>query len=253
MHTPYNAPKLSNPGGSQPAHTPREQVSGRGDPRLRLIVIWFATIAALIFWSSSTPDHSTARFTVLPQVPRSGQPLLLTLELSGAKYEGQPFEFELYANGVLVQAGQGSLGPGDFRRYTLSYPYVPGRGQRATFYAKVTTSDSEFSKVVAMPPYPPQVWSSFVSFASFSTSMMGSISTSVAYGANFSPKVGLNVGLAIVLVLLALCLFQELTHPLKEKGQKSIFLEMHIRFQELLIALLIVFIGVAYTFLVLRI
>ncbi|MBM2825958.1 MAG: hypothetical protein HW403_22 [Dehalococcoidia bacterium] len=228
-------------------------VSSRRDPRLRLVVIWLAIIAALAFWMGSAPYQDPMRFTVLPQVPRIGEPLSLTLELSGTKDVGQAFQFELYANGKLVQQGSGHVLPGAHRRYTHSYPYTLGRGQQATFYAKAIIDGREFSKVVALPPYPPQVWSSFVSFASFSTSMMGSISTSVVYGTNFKPRMGFNVGLAVVLVLLSLSVFQELTYPLQSEGRKSGLLQIHTRFQELLIPLLIVFLGIAYTLMVLKI
>ena len=76
---------------------------------------------------------------------------------------------------------------------------------------KTQSGQGNYERVVSSPPYPPQVWSSFVSFASFSTSLVSSMSTMTYYQTTFGSDIGLNIGLIATAVLIGLLIFLELT------------------------------------------
>ena len=102
-------------------------------------------------------------------------------------------------------------------------------------------------KVLPSPPYPPQAWSSFVSFASFSTSVMSSMSTMAYYQSNFSNDMGLNLGILITIVLIALLIFLELTQPVIQGKTTAVLSRLRIRISTITWILCIIFTGILYT------
>ncbi len=104
-----------------------------------------------------------------------------------------------------------------------------------------------FEKIVSLPSYPPQIWSSFVSFASFSTSMMGFMSSMTYYQGTFDTNMGFNVGLLSVIVLIGLLIFLELTQPLLRRKTITILGRLRLRFSTVTWILFIIFMGITYT------
>jgi len=102
-------------------------------------------------------------------------------------------------------------------------------------------------KVLSSPPYPPQVWSSFASFASLSTSTMSSMGTMSYYQSNFSNDTGLNLGILITIVLIALLIFLELTQPVIQEKTTAVLSRLVIRFSTITWILFIIFAGILYT------
>jgi hypothetical protein len=90
--------------------------------------------------------------------------------------------------------------------------------------------------------------SSFVSFASFSTSAMGFMASSTYYESSFgSLDEGLNVGLVISIVLIILLIFLELSEPLLEEGSHAVLRRLRIRYNTITGILFIIFMGIVYT------
>jgi len=79
-------------------------------------------------------------------------------------------------------------------------------GEQVNFVVKTISPWGRGEKVASLPVYPPQIWSSFVSFASFSTSMMGFMNSMVYYQGSFGAEVGFNVGILATVVLIGLVL-----------------------------------------------
>ena len=95
--------------------------------------------------------------------------------------------------------------------------------------------------------YPPQIWSSFVSFASFSTSVMSSISTMTYYQATFDSDVGLNIGIIASVALIALLIFLELTQPVIAGRTVATLGSIRIRLSTITWILFTIFLGIVYT------
>ncbi|MCZ7381918.1 MAG: hypothetical protein O8C64_10195 [Candidatus Methanoperedens sp.] len=218
--------------------------------------IIIALIGLLFFagFSLSLSDKlEPVSITVLPEVPREDIPFLISFDLNNPSLQANNMSYEFYANGRLLMQGTTLLFPLSSRKYSYVYPETPKPGERITFLVKSNSEQGNYEKVLSMPAYPPQVWSSFVSFASFSTSLMGSsmgstmgINTELYYSKTFTESGGLNVGLIFSIVLILLLIYLELTEPLIEKGF-SIIGMLRLRFGRLSAVLFIIFIGIVLT------
>jgi len=120
-------------------------------------------------------------------------------------------------------------------------------GEQVTFVVRTTSARGDSEKSVSLPTYPPQIWSSFVSFASFSTTVMGFMSSMTYYQSSFGSGIALNVGILVSLVLMGLLVFLELTHPLLQERTIAILGRMRLRFNTVTWILFIIFMGIVYT------
>ncbi|MBI3931107.1 MAG: hypothetical protein HY325_03695, partial [Chloroflexi bacterium] len=93
----------------------------------------------------------------------------------------------------------------------------------------------------------PQVWSSFVSFASFSTSVMNFMATMTYYQTTFGSETGFNVGLIYTVILMALLVFLELSQALLQEKTLTILWGLRLRFNTVSWILFIIFMGIVYT------
>jgi hypothetical protein len=120
-------------------------------------------------------------------------------------------------------------------------------GQQLNFLVKTQSELGNNQMEVSLPPYPPQVWSSFISFASFSTMLMSSMISMTYYQTTFGADMGLNVGLLVTMVLLALLIFFELTQPVVGGKTVAFLGRLRIQFSTVTWILLIIFLGIVYT------
>ncbi|MGB8217122.1 MAG: hypothetical protein WCE94_07455 [Candidatus Methanoperedens sp.] len=219
----------------------------------RNIIIALMSLLFIAGFSLSLGDKlEPVSITVLPEVPREDMPLLLSFDLSNPSLQENNLSYEFYANGRLLMQGTTLLSQLSSRKYSYVYPEPPKPGERVTFLVKSASEQGNYEKAISVPAYPPQVWSSFVSFASFSTSLMSSsmsstmgINTEVYYSKTFADS-RLNVGLIFSIVLILLLIYLELTEPLIEKSF-SIIGMLRIRFGRLSAVLFIIFIGIVLT------
>jgi hypothetical protein len=187
----------------------------------------------------------------VPEVPKEGQPLFITFNLNNPSQQEIPMNYKFYANGDLLLEGRAILSPSSTKQYNYVYPESPKLGERITFIVKTDSEKGSYDKMLSTPPYPPQVLSSFVSFASFSTSLMSSsMSTSITsqqfYSGSFTDNNKLNVGLILSIVLIVLLIYLELTVHLKDKTF-TIIGGLRIRFSRLSAILFVIFIGMVIT------
>lgn len=222
------------------------------DPWLRLAILWLVIIPVLAFWLSSSHEVSPLELKVLPEAPREDEPVVVSIQLSNLYGEDLRARYGLYSNGKTLFEGSTLLAPGESQQYRYIAEGAPGLGRQTTFVARASFGADEIEKRISLPPYPPQVWSSFVSFASFSTSMMSSMSTAIYYKDYFGAGIGANLGFVLVLSLLVFSFFQEFTFPFIREGRKHLLARMHLRLHEMVVLLAIVFMGIVYTILVLK-
>ncbi len=204
------------------ADRPFDQAQDRPlDHWLRLAILWLMVVPVLAFLFSGPAEKDFITLDVLPEVPRAGEPFLVTVQLSNDQPETKEMKYSLYSNGRKLLDGTTSLAPGQSQQYRYIEQAGAEIGRQTTFLAKASLGEQAVEKRKSLPPYPPQVWSSFVSFASFSTSMMSSMSTAIYYKDYFGGGIGANLGFLLVISLLTFSVFQEFTFPLiREKEER---------------------------------
>lgn len=212
----------------------------------KLAIIWLAIFLVGSFWLSVRSVTDPIILTVMPEVPREGEPVMATFKLNNPTEEPIVASYQFYADGVLLREGQASLAPHSSKTYQYAYENPLLMGEQLNFMLRSQSSQGSFEKALATPPYPPQIWSSFVSFASFSTSVMSSMSTMAYYQGSFS-DVGLNIGLVTSVVLIVLLIFLELPITHLQGRTVAIVGSLRIRLSTLAWILLIIFLGMVYT------
>ncbi len=215
---------------------------------LKLCIIWLVIILVGAFWMAGRSD--TVEMTVIPQVPRENEPILVTFNLNNPSPEATVTEYQFLVDGKLLQEGNAALAPGSGKTYKYVCPNAVALGEQASFVVRTWSEQGKREKTVSLPPYPAQVWSSFVSFASFSTSTMSSMATMTYYKSSFGNEHEPNVGLIISLTLIALLIFAEISQPLLVGSTIIELKRLRISLSAVLRVLLIIFAGLVFTSLV---
>ena len=189
------------------------------DIKLKIIIIWLAILLMGSFWLTLRAGSDPVSLAVVPVVPREGEPIIVTFKLNNPTPQLISTEYQFYANGELMNMGTAVIVSGSAKLYQYAYRNPLELGEQVSFVVKVMSSQGSYEKAVSLPSYPPQIWSSFVSFASFSTSVMSFMSSMTYYQGSFGSGVGFNVGLLCSVVLIGLLIFLELAQAsLREKA-----------------------------------
>ncbi|MBI4186148.1 MAG: hypothetical protein HY530_01410 [Chloroflexi bacterium] len=215
--------------------------------KLKTLIVWLGLLLVSSFWLTARTSSDQVSLAVVPEVPREGEPVVATFKLSNPMPEAEAIAYQFYVNGEPVQEGAATVPGGSSKVYQYAYRNPLLLGQQVNFMVKTVSPRGSYESVVSLPSYPPQVWSSFVSFASFSTSMMSVLTTMAYYQTSFGTGGGLNVGILITVVLIALLIFLELTLPLLRERTFTILGVMRLRFSMLTWILLIILMGIVYT------
>ena len=230
-----------------------DKAEGPLAPWLRIAILWLMMIPVALFLFSGPDNKDFLTVNILPQAPRIGEPLVVTVQLVNDQQDTRSINYNLYSNGKTLLDGSAVLAPGASQQFRYIEEAGPDIGRQTTFLAKASMGNEKSETSKSIPPYPPQVWSSFVSFASFSTSMMSSMSTAIYYKDYFGSGIGANLGLFMVASLLFFSIFQEVTYPLVRVGKEHLLTRLHGRFHELVVLLIIIFIGIVYTIVMLKV
>ena len=170
--------------------------------KLKVIIIWLAILLMGSFWLTVRVSSDPVSLAVLPQVPREGEPIITTFKLNNPSPQAIKAEYQFYTNGELMKEGVTVIPPGSSKLYQHAYKNPWQLGEQVNFMVKTMSTLGSYEKVVSLPSYPPQIWSSFVSFASFSTSVMGFMSSMTYYQSSFATDIAFNVGLLFSFVLM---------------------------------------------------
>jgi len=222
-------------------------VDNQRGTKLKLIIVWLAILLMSSFWFTAKVDSGAVSLAVVPQVPREGEPVLATFKLNNPSSQVISTDYQFYANGELMKEGTTVILPESSKLYQYAYRNPLELGEQVNFMVRTTSPWGSCERMVSLPCYPPQIWSSFVSFASFSTSMMGFMSSMTYYQSTFDTDVGFNVGLLSIIVLIGLLIFLELTQPLLRRKTITILGRLRIRFSTVTWILFIIFMGITYT------
>lgn len=223
------------------------QRGGSRSAFLKLAILWLAILLLGSFWLSVRGTSDPVVMTVLPQAPREGEPIVVTFRLNNPSPEPSVTRYEFYANGELLRKGDATIAPNSSKVYKYVYENPLPMGSQLNFLVQTESKGGRYEKSVSTPPYPPQLWSSFVSFASFSTSVMSSMSTMVFYEDSFRADVGFNIGIITSIVLIAILIFMELPIASVQGRKVATLGRLRIRLSTLMWILLIIFLGMVYT------
>ncbi len=217
---------------------------------LKLVPIWLGIILLCSFLFSMEGTTGQVSLTAMPEVPKQGNPIVATFKINNPSSGDLVTRYQLYANGKLFTEGAANIAAGMSQTYRYAYENTLQIGEQVTFMARTQSELGNDEINVSIPPYAPQIWSSFVSFASFSTSLMGSngaMGSMTYYQSTFGID-ALNVGVVITMVLLLLLIFRELTQPvLARSGTMATWARLRIKFSTLTWILLLIFIGLIFT------
>jgi len=214
---------------------------------LKIAILWLAILLVGSFWLTLKTSSDMASLTVLPKVPREGEPVIATVKLNNPSSQATTISYHFYTNGELTREGIATLPPASSKVYQYAYKNPLRLGEQLNFAVKTISSQGNYEQVVSLPSYPPQIWSSFVSFASFSTSIMSSMSSMTYYQSTFGSQVSFNLGLLFTLVLSALLIFLELSQPLLQQRTITVLGRLRLRFSTVTWILFIIFLGIFYT------
>lgn len=224
----------------------REQSEDRGT-RLKVMLVWVVIMLLGSFWLTVRDTSDPVSLSVMPQVPREGEPIIATFKLNNPSLDNQVVRYSFYANGQLLMEGATSIASASGKTYKYAYENAVPLGGQVHFGVKAEFKGEEYDKFLSSPPYPPQVWSSFVSFASFSTSVMSFMSNMTYYESTFGSEIGFNVGVLVTAVLGGLLIFLELTRPILQGKTIVILSRIKLRFSTVTWILFLIFLGILYT------
>jgi len=224
----------------------QKQSEDRGR-RLKVVFVWLAILLLSSFWLTVRGASDPMSLVVIPQVPREGEPIIATFKLKNQSVDALVMGYQFYANGKLLTEGTTAIAPSSGKTYKYAYENSVTLGGRINFVVRSKSEDGVYEKFLSSPPYPPQVWSSFVSFASFSTSVMSFMSSMTYYDSTFGGGIEFNVGILISIVLIGLLIFLELTQPQLQEKTIAILGRLRLRFPTLTWISFIIFMGLVYT------
>ena len=214
---------------------------------LKIVIIWLAILLMGSFWLTVRVGSDPVTLAVVPEVPREEEPIIATFKLNNPSSQPISIDYQFYANGELMTEGTTIIPPVSSKLYQYAYKNPLQLGEQVTFVVKTTSPQGSSEKSVSLPSYPPQIWSSFVSFASFSTSVMGFMSSMTYYQSSFGSGIAFNVGILVSLVLMGLLIFLELSQPLLQEKTFAILGRLRLRFSTVTWILFIIFMGIVYT------
>lgn len=213
----------------------------------KIAILWLAILLMGSFWLTLKTSSDMASLTVLPNVPREGEPVIATVKLNNPSSQAITISYQLYTNAELTREGIATLPPASSKVYQYAYKNPLQLGEQVNFAIKTSSAQGNYEQVVSLPSYPPQIWSSFVSFASFSTSLMSSMSSMTYYQSTFGTQMSFNLGLLFTLVLAALLIFLELSQPLLQQRTVTVLGRLCLRFSTVTWILFTIFLGIFYT------
>jgi len=208
----------------------------------KTLIVWFAILVLASFAASLQARHDTVGIQVTPEVLRQGEPVVVTFFINNPSEKAAATDYTLYANGKPLMSGSTDISPGAGRQFQYVYSNPLKLGEQVTFSARTQSGDEVNQKSLSLPSTPPQIWSSFVSFAAFSTSVMStsvmsstsaissmSMSSMAYYDQSFGTNRALNAGLLFSIVLIILLIYMELSEPLLADKKMRIVGNLRIR------------------------
>ena len=224
-----------------------EKASHHKELILRIAITWLCTFLLIGFLIAIRSAAGPITMLILPEVPKEGEPIIVTFTISNPDDKPLKTNYQLYVNGKLIENGSATVGPQSTIKHQYAYTNSLKRGEQVNFVLKTSSDRGSFDKIVSLPPYPSQLMSSFVSFAAFSTSVMSSMISSEYFTNNFDTTSGFSTGITICFVLIALLIFLELTQAITTDKGVTVLGRYRVGLGNMATILFIIFIGMVFT------
>ena len=209
----------------------------------KLLLLASIIVVLTAFTLSLQANSGQLSMSILPEAPSEGDPLLVSFSLQNPGLSELPTDYQLFVNGKLAMEGNTVLPPDSNKKYEYVYKNPAQIGEQIVFVARSSAGGEEFEEVISYPAYPPVVWSSFVSFTSYSTNVMSYMTTMAYFEESFTDKATINVGGIFSIVLIILLMYLELTKPHLFKKTMTMVNDLRLRFGRLVGVLFIIFVG----------
>lgn len=214
---------------------------------LKVAITWLCIFLLLGFFIAIRSSADPVTMSVIPEVPKTGEPIVATFNIKNLSDAPSTTSYQLYVNGKLIESGNATVAPQDSSEYQYAYANTLERGEQVNFVLKTSSDSGSFDKIVSLPAYPSQLMSSFVSFAAFSTSVMSSMVSMEYFDDAFGTTSGLNMGIIVSVVLIALLIFLELTQAVADGRKITVIGSYRAGFKNMSTILFIIFIGMVFT------
>jgi hypothetical protein len=214
---------------------------------LKIAVVWLCIFLLGGFLIAARSSANPITMSVIPEVPKTGEPIVATFKIANPADEPLTTHYQLYINGQLVESGTTTVTPQASAKYQYAYRNSLERGEQVNFLLKTSSSNGNFDKIVSLPAYPSQLMSSFVSFAAFSTSVMSSMLSMEYFNSTFGTSSQINTGVIIIIILVILLIFLELTQSVAVNRVGAIISKYRAGFTILSTILFVIFLGMIFT------
>ncbi len=170
----------------------------RSGLKLKILIVGLAILLIGGFHCAMRASLDPVALSVLPEVPKQGAPIVVTFYLNNTSLQPSTMTYEFYANGKLIESGATTVASLNSKKYQYVYENTVEIGEQLNFVVKTNSAGGgDYEEIVSTPIYHPHIWSSFISFASFSTSVMSSMSSLAYYQSSFGPSTGLKAGIIV--------------------------------------------------------
>jgi hypothetical protein len=214
---------------------------------LKIGITWLCVFLLAGFLIAMKSNADPVTMSIMPEVPKPGEPVVATFSISNVTDKPSTTNYQLYANGKLVESGSISIAPQTSSKHQYAYANSLERGEQVNFVLETSSDSNSFVKAVSLPAYPPQLMSSFVSFAAFSTSVMSSMISMEYFTNTFGTTSGINTGIIITIILVALLIFLELTQAITVNKGITILGRYRLGIGNMATILFIIFMGLVFT------
>ena len=212
----------------------------------KIVIFWLCIFFLVGFMIATKSSADPVTISVLPEVPKEGEPVVATFNIANPSDKSSTTSYQFYVNGRLVENGITTIAPGNTSKYQYAYGNTLQRGEQVNFLLKTSSEHGSIDKMVSLPAYPPQLMTSFVSFAAFSTSVMSSMISMEYFSDTFGSTSGPNTGIIVVIVLICLLIFLEFTQALTT-GKETITSRFRVGFKHMSTILFVILVGMVFT------
>ena len=215
---------------------------------LKIAISWLSIALLASFLITMKSNANPITLSIIPEVPKTKEPVVATFSISNLTDKPATTSYHLYVNGKLVESGSMLVAQQGSSKHQYAYTNYLERGEQVNFILKAHSDTGNFIKVVSLPAYPPQLMSSFVSFAAFSTSVMSAMISMEYFNNTFgTTSSGLNTGIIIAIILSVLLIFLELSQAATADKGITILGHYRISLGNMAAILFIIFLGMVFT------
>ncbi len=100
---------------------------------LKLTVVWLSVFILGGFLISDVLSAESVTMSVIPEVPKTGDPVVSTFNISNPTDEPLTTEYQLYINGKLTESGTTVVAPEAGTKYQYVYQHTVERGEQVNF------------------------------------------------------------------------------------------------------------------------